>query len=237
MSAHGLGLDDAAKALAVSMTVSKSLQRETGVADVTMIEAMDDLASKLSVANLCRLDRDRSPSPVPASGDGVSMRIQPMERMVVAPTTTRNHPKTTIPSTSSSPTPATPPMIASSRKTKVPVKNAKHKGPNGPAVFGRKRSAEDMNTKLAPENTKGVTTAKEESPIAFTKRERSDSLTEVVNAKFADKKSTSLVLPESDSSASAKIAPDIPSAVARSKRVRADDAEAMKRPRTASRDL
>jgi hypothetical protein len=230
MSTYGLGIDDAAKVLAVSVAVSKALQREAVVADCAMIEAIDDLASKLSVANLVRLDRDRSPSPIPTStadgsGDVAPMRIhQPMERMVVvAPT--RNH-KTTIPATGGSP-PAvvTTPMIVS-RKTKAPTsKNQKHKVPNGSTVFGgRKRSAEDMNTKIAaPDNTKIVTTAKEESPMAFTKRERSDSLTEVVNAKFADKKSTNLVVPQGDSSASAKITSDITSA--------------MKRPRTATRDL
>jgi hypothetical protein len=222
MSAYGFGLDDAAKALAVSMAVSKSLQSDTIEPDVAMIEAIDDLASKLSVANLFR--RDTSPSPVPASTTADVMRIQPMERMLVAPTT-RNH-KTTIPSAASSPTPS-----IASRKTKVaPAKNAKYKGPNGP---GRKRSAEDMNTFIPPDNTK-VTTVKEESPKPFTKRERSDSLNEVVNAKFADKKST---LAESDSTASAKITSDISSAVTRSKRVRAEDTEAMKRSRTASRDL
>jgi hypothetical protein len=179
MSTYGLGLDDAAKAFAVSMAVSKSLQRDAVEPDVAMIEAIDDLACRLSVANLFR--RDTSPSPVPASTTADVMRIQPMERMLVAPAT-RNH-KTTIPSTASPPTPSS----IASRKTKVvSAKNPKHKGPNGP---GRKRSADDMNTFIPPDNTK-VTTVTEESPKAFTKRERSDSLSEVVNAKFADKKST-----------------------------------------------
>lgn len=170
MATHGLGIEGSARAL----TVSKTLQRESTERNLTMMEAIDDLTSKLSVANLIRMDRG-SPAPVPPSPSDVAVSIPSR------PSKVRIQP---VPATRSKPTITTRAFGSNAaatallgRKSKLASKADKQNLGNA----GRKRPVEDISI---------ANNAKKEDPPnnnSFPKRERSDSLSEVVSAKFGER--------------------------------------------------
>ncbi|CAB9500855.1 expressed unknown protein [Seminavis robusta] len=212
MSSHGLGMDDAAMAL----TVSKAVQREIEGREVSMIAAIDDLTSKLSVADLCRVDVPTPPATTATAAgsadDVVPVRIVPaIERVVTQQKRPQQKPATLFATsnTTASTCTSVPP---SGRKNKAHNnKTIKHK--NTTVANMRKRSVDD----IAETNNK-----KEETPKIIVKRDRSDSLSEVVNAKFADKKNCNK---DDDATSVASCARTSTGSV-RSKRVRPDDVEA-----------
>lgn len=220
MSAHGLGLDDATKALAVS----KALQREMEAREISVIDAVDDLTSKLSLANLFRMNSSSAIEPAVTDSatktrtstapcdDLVSVRIQPVAALAGL---TRAK-QTATPSTNTSPSTAPP---FSGRKTRASNKHNNNKQKVATACNNRKRSADDMtatknNAELGGNNNGKK---KEDTQQTVVKRERSDSLSEVVNAKFADKKKE-----DNTSSTTGRMA-----AANRSKRGRAEEVEAV----------
>lgn len=216
MSSHGLGIEGAARAL----TVSKALQRETTEQKVSLSEAIDNLTSKLSVANLICIDCG-SPSPaptIPCDSDSLprrpsDVRIQPVLALPHKATTT-----STISSTNS-----TALNVPAGRKSKT----SKQKHGNG----SRKRAVDDISSTNHPTEKK-TSSKKEEATNSsnFTTRERSDSLSEVVSAKFGG---------EADDTSTSVRTGSLPSpVVVRAKHGRVDDGEssqnALKRSRAAS---
>lgn len=222
MAAHGLGIESASRAL----TVSKALQRETSESKISMLEAIDDLSARLSVSNLVRKGRE-SPSPLPASpcDDVVSIarpsgvRIRPVAHK--GKVAARS--KSTTTATSITPTTTVP----NGRKTKSLGKTSKQKNAHGSS---RKRSVEDM-TVTGSSASGNPSSKKEETTNIFPSRARSDSLSDVVSAKFGEKN-------EEIETSSVRSAAGPNAVPVRTKRGRADDPEAtpnsMKRSRTAT---
>ena len=226
MSQHGLGLEGAAKAL----TVSKVVQRKIEERKVSMVQAIDDLTSKLSVTNLVRIE-SRSPSPaVPESPccnevgipvvRATEMRIQPISLAQPRLKTTA-----ATPTLSSIPSTITTTASAPTRKPKA-LNNNKNSNSNkqkNAYASNRKRSGEELKS----DNNTAKNTTKKDDNLPPNRRERSDSLSEVVQAKFGGDAPV-------EEEAPARAAP----VAVRAKRGRADECEApcatMKRSRTAS---
>lgn len=211
MRDHGLSIDAATKAL----TVSKALQREIAERHVSIVEAIDDLTSKLSFANLVRM---KSQSPIaapPTASDDISARprIQPVPMLA-----TQVRSLATSTSTQAN---------SSARKTKTNSKKeaCAKKGKVTSGTAGRKRSMEDVNDSKSH--------SAESTGSKFQSRERTDSVSEEVNAKLAENKSK-LSDDEAAAQAANRSVPGVASAV-RSKRGRVEgdsDTPNMKRTRT-----
>lgn len=199
MSTLGLGIEDAARAL----TVSKAIQREQTQRGVSPLDAMDQLTAKLSGANLMSVGQGAQPASSMDPCDSMpsrasEVRIQPVLSVAIPP---RKRTK--------SATSGTGPI--SSRTNTLALKSAKHG--NGT----RKRSAEDMSTPNQPD----LSIHKQEaSDDCFQPRPRSDSLTEVANAKLGDKK-----LPTEEPSSAIRAGTLASPSVVRAKRGRVDDGE------------
>jgi hypothetical protein len=206
MSTLGIGIEDAARAL----TVSRALERETTQRNISILEAIDDLTSKLSVTNLIhRGSRSPSNKLIPCDDDNTphrtaEIRIQPV------PTLTVPRPTSAPPSIEYSSAAGT-----SGRKIKsVNNKNVKQKNGTG----NRKRPAEDSTANNRLDHS---STSKKETPAeSFQARNRSDSLSEVVSAKFGDGK-----LPPEDAASTIRSTSLTSPAAVRVKRGRVDDGE------------
>lgn len=164
MTVHGMGIESAAQAL----TVSRALQREIAQRNVSVVEAIDDLSNKLSLANLVKKGEEPTPSPrvdVAITPLQSEVRIQPLS--VAAPL--RPKPTTSITASSS----------ATTAKKAKPVNN---------------KNAKQKSKTCASSNNKNAINSARKRPLDDTKqssdqpqyRQRSDSLSEVVNAKFAE---------------------------------------------------
>lgn len=207
MSHHGLGLDGASKALAVS----KAVQRVMHEQKLSMVEAIDSLTSKLSVTNLIEsrsaLSVDDSTDASPNTAD---MRIQlpilaqqPRSKAITTTTTTQPSSVVVAAASASVSTSST----TSTRKTKTA--HNKQKNTNGGST-ARKRSVEEMKSDKNNDDN-----AQTQQPT----RKRADSLSEVVNAKFGGKDAAPV--------GGSEAAVPAPAAVVRVKRSRqADESEA-----------
>lgn len=213
----GLSMDAATSAL----TVSKALQREISDRKVCLVQAIDDLTSKLSVANITRVDNQRGgyllASEAPESPTNtvpvVSIPPPPSEMRIPSLSITNN----------SAATPSTTTTTAASnntKKTKVINKNGKQKNANG----GRKRTMEDMNLPnkagSSSDNNNNASTTNNNNNFQPATRERSDSLAEAVNAKFAENGNH-----ESANSVSGRPGGTVATPSVRAKRARSVDAD------------
>lgn len=176
MSQYGLGLEGATKAL----TVSNVVQREMAERKVSMMDAIDGLTCKLATANLVASTVSSAAAITSSHDDEVGMSVRPTRIQLVL-AQARQPTATTASSTSLSSKTVTATASVSTRKAKS-LNKTSNKQKNTSSAASRKRSAEE--TKSDKSNNNNNTKDDNTSNNAPTRRLRSDSLSEVVEAKF-----------------------------------------------------